>query len=141
MDASRASDLHRTCESSGRHKINASDHAIGGLHVDSPRLMMKIRRLDHEPRSMCDRGPIIARSWPDCHAIVAYSLHNWSHNCCILMAHDHFVIVAINRPLSPRLMMKIRQLDHEPRSTCDRGPIIPRSWPIRRIIGATIAAD
>ena len=77
-----------------------SNTTIGGLHVDSPRHMMKIRRLDHKPRLTCDRGAIAARSWPDCRGIVAHSSHNWSHDCCILMAHDHCVIVAINRPLS-----------------------------------------
>ena len=27
-----------------------------------------------------DRGPIVARSWPDRHAIVAHSTCNWSHD-------------------------------------------------------------
>ena len=70
VDASRASNLHRTCESSGRHKIKSNDrwatHGLTSTYDED-------QTADHESRSTCDRGPIVMRSWPDRRAIVARS--------------------------------------------------------------------
>ena len=53
---------------------------------------------DHEPRLMCDRGSIVAQSWPDHGAIVAHLMRNQDHDHLALMPHDYRGIVANNRP-------------------------------------------
>ena len=77
--------------------------SITRTHLDCPNQHLKIGRWiapHEEPRLTRDRGPIVARSWPDSCAIVVHSEPKWS--CSIAeskgrlssaqLTHDHATI-------------------------------------------------
>ena len=75
MDASGTSDLHRTCESSGRHKIKSNDRwPTRGLTSTCDD---QIGRLELFVEENHDRGAIEPRSWLICRDRGTRSRHDW----------------------------------------------------------------
>ena len=125
-----------TCGRFGKHQIPIRRMTTDGMrrsslepsgahdrHQETNRTAGILSRRNHDRRAIvarlsCDRGPIIARSWPDRRRSSRQRRHFWK-------PYDRSSIAPQSKPNCQAIVA---------RSPRDHGPIVVRSWPDRRTI-------